>query len=109
MRKLILPTLSTLALLIHPLSLSAQNSFSVSVDVVDDAAGDLAVNSVNVSADQNVTLNMRVELKLQVLTPDFNGDGVVNFLDFLAFASQFGTRQGDGKYDAKYDLSLIHI
>ena len=204
MRKLILPTLSTLALLIHPLSLSAQNSFSVSRDV-DGAAGDQAVTSLNTAPDQviaiqifgkdiqnangiavrfeydasqvvyegfdvgdvlpnaqalpeqstafveigivsfggqatvnsglvgtahfsataafsgtairlvraelgrgerfkTITLNMRVELKLQVLTPDFNGDGVVNFLDFLAFASQFGTRQGDGKYDAKYDL-----
>ena len=29
---------------------------------------------------------------------------MVNFADFLAFAGQFGTRQGDGRYDAKYDL-----
>ena len=33
MRKLILSTLSTLALLIYPLYLSAQNSFSLSLDV----------------------------------------------------------------------------
>ena len=206
MRNLILSTLSTLAFLIHPLSLSAQNSFSISLDM-DGAAGDQAITSLNVSADQivtiqifgkdiqnanglavrfeydasqvtyagfdvgnvlpntqalpkqgtnptfveigiaalggqatvnsglvgtvrfrttaafsgtairlvraelsrggrfeSITIDVRVELKLQVLTPDFNGDGVVNFTDFLAFAGQFGTRQGDGRYEAEYDL-----
>ena len=53
---------------------------------------------------ESATMDVRVELKLQVLTPDFNRDGVVNFSDFLAFGSQFGARQGDGKYEAKYDL-----
>ena len=206
MRNLILSTLSILALLIHPLSLLAQNSFSVSLDV-DGAAGDQAITSINVSADRDVaiqifgkdiqnaiglavrfeydasqvtyegfdvdnvlpnaqaliehgtnptfveigiaalggqatansglvgtarfrttaafsgtairlvraelgrggrfetiTLNTSVELKLQVLTLDFNEDGVVNFIDFLAFVGHFGTRRGDGKYEAKYDL-----
>ena len=206
MRNLILSTLSTLALLIHPLSLSAQNSFSVSLDV-DGAAGDQAITSINVSADQvvaiqifgrdiqnaiglavrfeydasqvtyegfdvgnvlpnaqaliehgtnsafveigiaalggqatansglvgtahfrttaafsdtairlvraelgrdgrfeTITLNTSVELNLQVLTLDFNGDGVANFIDFLAFVDHFGTRQDDGRYEAKYDL-----
>ena len=206
MRNLILSTLSILAFLIHPLSLSAQNSFSVSPDV-DGAAGDQAITSINVSADRDVaiqifgkdiqdaiglavrfeydasqvtyegfdvgnvlpnaqalieqgtnptfieigiaalggqatvnsglagtvrfrttaafsgtairlvraelgrgggfetiTLNTSVELKLQVLTLDFNEDGVVDFIDFLAFVGHFGTRRGDGKYEAKYDL-----
>ena len=70
MRKPILFILSTFALLIYPLSLSAQNS----------TAGD------------------------QALTPDFDGDGRVGFPDFLVFVSQFGARQGDGRYDARYDL-----
>ena len=52
----------------------------------------------------SATTDIRVELTLQVLTPDFNRDGVVNFADFLEFAGQFGARQGDGRYDAKYDL-----
>ncbi len=206
MRNLILSTLSTLALLIHPLSISAQNSFSLSLDV-NSAVGDQAVMSVNVSTDEVVTiqifgkdiqnanglavrfeynatqvvyegfevgevlpnaqalteqgtnptfveisiasfggqatgnsglvgtirfrtlaafssteirlaradlgrsgqiesatLNLRVALQLLVLTPDFDGDGRVGFSDFLAFAGQFGTRQGDGRYEAKYDL-----
>ena len=53
---------------------------------------------------ESATIDVRVELTLQVLTPDFNRDGMVNFADFLAFAGQFGARQGDGRYDAKYDL-----
>ena len=79
MRNLILFTLSTLALLTHPLSLPAQNSFSISLDV----------NSA--ASDQDVT-------------PDFDGDGMVGFSDFLALAGLFGSRQGDGRYEAKYDL-----
>ena len=53
---------------------------------------------------ESATIDVRVELTLQVFTPDFNRDGMVNFADFLAFAGQFGARQGDGRYDAKYDL-----
>jgi len=53
---------------------------------------------------ETITIDVRVELKLQSLTPDFNGDGVVNFTDFLAFGGQFGARQGDGRYEVKYDL-----
>ena len=50
-----------------------------------------------------LTLNMRVALQ-SVPDPDFDGNGMVGFTDFLAFGDQFGTRQGDGKYEAKYDL-----
>ena len=204
MRNIVLSILSILALLMYPLSLWAQNSFSLSLDV-NDTAGDQAVTSVNVSADQvvaiqifgtgiqnanglaarfeydaaqvvyegfdtgdvlpnaqalpehstgfveigiaslggqatansglvgtvrfrataafsgtairlvraelsrggqfeTITLNTRVELQFQAVTPDFDGDGQVGFSDFLAFAGQFGTRQGDGRYEAKYDL-----
>ena len=205
MRNIVLSTLSILALLMYPLSLWAQNSFSLSLDV-NGAAGDQAVTSLNMSADQIVaiqifgtgiqnanglaarfeydasqvvyagfdasdvvlpnaqalpeqgtgfveigiaslggqatansglvgtvrfrataafsgtairlvradlsrsgqfesaTMDVRVELNLQDLAPDFDGDGQVGFSDFLAFAGQFGARQGDGRYEAKYDL-----
>ncbi|MXZ09698.1 MAG: hypothetical protein F4Y79_09660, partial [Gemmatimonadetes bacterium] len=81
MRNLILSILSILALLIPPLSLAAQSG-----------------------QFETITPNIRIELQLQSLTPDFNGDGVVDFADFLKFVGQFGTRQGDGRYEAKYDL-----
>ena len=40
----------------------------------------------------------------QISDPDFNGDGTVGFADFVLFAAQFGLRQGDAGYDARYDL-----
>ena len=42
---------------------------------------------------ETITIDVRVALELQVLTPDFNGDGAVNFADFLVFVGQFGARQ----------------
>ena len=57
---------------------------------------------------QSVTLNLQVALQLpvqeKVLTPDFDGDGQVGFSDFVLFGGQYGSRQGDGEYEAKYDL-----
>ena len=39
------------------------------------------------------------------LSPDFNGSGVVDFADFVLFASVFGTREGDEEFDVIYDLN----
>ena len=36
---------------------------------------------------------------------DFNGNGVVDFPDFLLFVSAFGSQAGQDRYDAKYDLN----
>ncbi|MBT4512689.1 MAG: T9SS type A sorting domain-containing protein, partial [Chloroflexi bacterium] len=38
------------------------------------------------------------------LIGDFNGDGVVDFNDFFAFADHFGTEAGDENYVVMYDL-----
>ena len=48
---------ATLALLLYPLSLASQNTFSLSLDA-DSAAGDQAVTSVNTSADQEVSIQV---------------------------------------------------
>ena len=53
----ILFILSTLAFLMHPLSLSAQNSFSLSLDV-NSATGDQAVTSLNTSPDQVIAIQI---------------------------------------------------
>ncbi len=37
-------------------------------------------------------------------TPDFDGDRIVGFADFLLFAAQFGLSRGDAGYNARYDL-----
>ncbi len=36
--------------------------------------------------------------------PDFDGNKTVDFNDFVAFVKVFGTTDGDGRYDAKFDL-----
>ena len=38
-------------------------------------------------------------------SPDLDGDDYVGFSDFLIFVSVFGSRQGDGTYDAGVDLN----
>ena len=38
-------------------------------------------------------------------SPDFDGNGLVGFSDFVAFAGVFGAQRGDGKYEAGYDLN----
>ena len=45
-----------------------------------------------------------VGLAVAELTADFNGDGQVNFHDFLLFAKQFGLAQGEPGFDARFDL-----
>ena len=57
MCKFILFVLSTIALLVYPLSPSAQNSFSLSLDV-DSAEGDQAVTSLNTSPDQVIAIQI---------------------------------------------------
>ena len=37
--------------------------------------------------------------------PDFDGDGTIGPGDIVIFAGVFGSRQGDEKYDATYDLN----
>ena len=99
--------------------IAAQNSFSLSLDA-NSAAGDQAVTSVNTSADQDVSIQVfgsrsgqsetgmltaRVELQVSTAPcPDFDGDGTIGIGDFLIFVDVFGSRQGDEKYEARYDL-----
>ncbi len=57
---------------------------------------------------QTETISPAAGVALQVAappSPDFDGDGVVGFSDFVAFAGVFGSQRGDGKYVAKYDLN----
>ena len=54
--------------------------------------------------DMSLYITPLPSLPPAVLTPDFNGDGRVDFTDFLLFTAQYGLRQGDPGYDARYDL-----
>ncbi|MCY3766831.1 MAG: M12 family metallo-peptidase [Gemmatimonadetes bacterium] len=48
--------------------------------------------------------DIAVTLRLSQPSPDFNGDGTVDFGDFVAFGMHFGASRGDARYEAKYDL-----
>ena len=37
-------------------------------------------------------------------SPDFDGSGTVDIPDYLLFVNAFGSKEGEEKYDAKYDL-----
>ena len=57
---------------------------------------------------QSEAISLELGVTLQVTvppSPDFDGNGVVGFSDLVAFAGGFGGRQGDGNFDARYDLN----
>lgn len=65
----------------------------------------LASGSGDSRGDGTVLLwNISPHITPQTPDPDFDGDGMVNIVDFVLFANQFGLRRGDVGYDARYDL-----
>ena len=61
-----------------------------------DTDGDrTAIHAVTVDANGEDTASI----------PDFDGDGTIDFGDFVIFAGVFGARQGDEKYEATHDLN----
>ena len=57
---------------------------------------------------QTETISPAVGVSLQVAappSPDFDGNGLVGFSDFVVFAGVFGSQRGDGQYVAAYDLN----
>ncbi len=87
--------------------------FSTVADVTDKEFY-LGIKSVTLAAGATPDLQDTITPEMMAMmstinfntasSPDFNGDGAVGFSDFLQFAGQFGARQGDGTYQARYDL-----
>ena len=58
---------------------------------------------------QTETISAAIGVMLQVAaapSPDFDGNGLVGFSDFVAFAGVFGAQRGDGKYSTAFDLTV---
>lgn len=51
-----------------------------------------------------ITTADKIAFNAPTSTPDFDGDGMVGFADFLQLAGVFGSSRGDGTYQSKYDL-----
>ena len=68
------------------------------------AVPDLLTANVWEQAEQgSVAGNALTETETR-LTPDFDGNGVIDFPDFLLFADVFGSKAGQVGYETKYDL-----
>ena len=58
------------------------------------------------SSSDTLTTTNRIEFNATTArTPDFDGNGTVGFSDFMAFAEQYRSRRGDGRYQVRYDLN----
>ncbi len=55
-------------------------------------------------ADGDVA-SLSFTLEVSLPSPDIDGDGNVNFADFLTFAGKYGSRRGQDRYDARCDLN----
>ena len=51
------------------------------------------------------TASLPFTLEVSLPSPDFNGDGNVNFADFLTFAGKFGSWLGQERYGTRCDLN----
>ena len=68
----------------------------------------LVTLSESVASRDTLTTTNRISFNVPTPTtptPDFDGDKMVGFSDFLAFVRHYGTRRGDDRYQAKYDLN----
>ena len=84
----------------------ARAEFETVADVTgrEFAIGIESVTLAESSASQDELATTREISFNATPSPDFDGDGTVGFSDFLAFASGFGTQQGDSRYDVRFDL-----
>ncbi|MGA1198291.1 MAG: dockerin type I domain-containing protein [Candidatus Latescibacterota bacterium] len=53
----------------------------------------------------SLSVGLFSQSQLSKIPADFNGDGVVNFSDFIIFANGFGHRQSDAGYNVALDLN----
>ena len=85
----------------------AVSTTAVRADTSGNAATTLTLGR---EAGMNTVVARAADLEPAVFTarahgsPDVNGDGQVDFSDFVVFAQKFGQRQGDEGYDARCDL-----
>ncbi len=56
-------------------------------------------------AQSGIPIKAMDETTYTLTATDDNGDGNANFADFLTFASKFGSRLGQERYDAQCDLN----
>ena len=84
----------------------ARAEFTTAVDVTDREFS-LGIKQVTLAESAVVQDEITTPDVIKfnaALSPDFDGDGMVGFADFVQFAGVFGSSRGDGTYQTKYDL-----
>ena len=87
-----------------PDTLNAGDTHAIRVRFEPGMAGDHQGMLRIVSASDD-TLEIGLSGTGRVSNPDFNGDGEVDFDDFILFARAFGTSSDDEQFDPRYDLN----
>ena len=85
-----------------PDTLNAGDTHAIRVRFAPNMAGDHEGVLRIVLASE--TLEIGLSGMGRVFNPDFNGDGEVNFDDFILFARAFGTSSDDERFEPRYDL-----
>lgn len=84
----------------------ARAEFTTAVDVTDREFS-LGIKQVTLAESTVVQDEITTPDVIKFNTspsPDFDGDGMVGFADFVQFAGVFGASRGDERYEAQYDL-----
>ena len=76
------------------------------VRLVSGVPGTVTVQASVANAElATVSVNVKTSVSPELIrASDFNGDGKVEFSDFLDFVSHFGKGAGDADYESKFDL-----
>ena len=85
-----------------PDTLNAGDTHAIRVRFAPRASGDHAGTLQIALASE--TLEIGLSGTGRVSNPDFDGDGEVDFDDFVLFAQAFGTSSDDEQFDPRYDL-----
>jgi enediyne biosynthesis protein E4 len=92
--------------LIEPSSSTEEGHKIYAEEWTPDTSGKYTILVQGIDGVDNVAGHRTVSVSIQnqPKTSDFNGDGKVDFSDFIAFAAQFGKKIGDEGWDVRLDL-----